>query len=128
MDGSDRPAEPCAVLHCERAPVQPVTLAVGAPDAEVCAEHHAAMTDGLWVHDPSRGGIVLAADLDALLLVDRAAMQVGRSYSPALGPFSSLTIDGRSLGSGEPHTVEIVLTEVVVRQLSKLVWMFNRTR
>ena len=113
------------MLHCERAPVHTVPLAAGADGVEVCTEHLTAMADGRWVHDRGRGGIVLGA---GPLLVDGMNMQIDRSFSPALGQFSSITVDGRALGSGEPRTVEIVLTDDVVRQLSKLVWMFNRTR
>jgi hypothetical protein len=121
----------CSVLHCTLAPVHTVPLTPEGPDGPdvgVCGEHHAAMADGRWVHDRSRGGILLGADLDGLVQVDRTTMQVGRSFSPGVGTFSSLTIDGRSFGSGEPRSVEVVLTDDVVRQLAKLVWMFNRSR
>jgi hypothetical protein len=118
----------CSVLHCERAAVHAVPLAPGTPDVGVCGEHRAAMDAAPWVHDRTRGGIVLGDDLAALLQVDQASMQVDSFYGPGLGTFSTLSIDGRSVGTGEPTSIALVLTDDLVRRLSKLIWMFNRTR
>lgn len=81
-----------------------------------------------WVYDRGRCGIVLGAELRNLLLVDQASVQVNTSYGPGLGAFSTLSVDGRAVGTGEPTSVALVLTDDLVRQLSKLIWMFNRTR
>lgn len=121
VDGS-----PCSVLHCERAAVHPVLPTLGTPGAGVCSEHLAEIDSTMWVHRD--GAILLAGDLGTLLQADRVTMAIDKSFSPGLGTFSSLTVDGRTVTSGEPQTVEVVLTDDVVRQLAKLVWMYHRTR
>lgn len=117
----------CAVLRCERAAVHAVPLAPGTPDLGVCDEHHAVMDAEPWVHDRTRGGVVLGEELDRYLRVDRTTLQVDGSYAPGVGAFSTLSIDGRAVGTGEPTCVAVVLTDDVVRQLSKLLWMYRRT-
>lgn len=118
----------CAVQGCDQASVHDVAVPGGRPFG-VCAGHHGVMAREPWAFDGVHGEILVGAALAArgLLAVDHLGLRSG-SYAPGQGAFTTLTVSGRVLGSGEPRGVDVVLTDDVVRQLAKLVWMYQRHR
>lgn len=126
----------CSVVNCDQQASTRIVLhqqetfgrTGGVP---VCDEHNYRMSveDAPWAHLPDRGGILIGADLEAvgLLVVDKAVSHADvDEYVSGIGSAPHLLLSGRVHGSGEPRTVEVLLTKEAIDELASALAIYLR--
>lgn len=131
-------SNPCTVHGCELRAAQPVeiqrpedipTFGRIAPKF-VCDDHHAMIERGdTWIYEPSRDRILLGLDLEAeqLVAVDTIGLEFETlAFSSEFGNFKRLRIAGRSVPSGEPQGVQLILTSEDENKMVQLAQLLRR--
>lgn len=90
----------------------------------VCLDHAEMIGRGdTWIYEPHHDRILLGVDLEAenFVVPDTMALEWQVSaYSPEFGNFKRLRIAGRSVPSGAPQGMHLILTPEMQRQIVRI--------
>lgn len=132
------PPTPCAVQGCELPASQ--SLEIQAPEniphfgriapKFVCLDHMEMIGRGdTWVYEPRHDRILMGIVLEAEQLVVPDSIDLESdvlAYSTEFGNFKRLRIAGRSVPSGEPQGMHLILTPEMENQIVRLAKFLRR--
>lgn len=82
-----------------------------------------------WIYDSARDGILMGIFLEEehLIAVDSIGTVIDAlAYSPEFGNFKRLRIAGRSIPSGDPQGMQLILTPQMENEIVELAKLLRR--
>lgn len=129
---------PCAVVGCDLPAAQPVEIRKPEniphfgriPPKFVRLDHMGMIGRGdTWIYDSARDGILMGIFLEEehLIAVDSIGTVIDAlAYSPEFGNFKRLRIAGRSIPSGDPQGMQLILTPQMENEIVELAKLLRR--